>query len=158
MSSSDSAIARVVVSTDRRASRTKISTTSGSTDGTQRVMVTPSGGRASRPLLLEGTERVAGGPEGGAHQHQVFHQDALPFGRQVGRGEEKAQGDQERDRRAQAPDDRQLPVADGSIDLFAFSPPFNVRKQYGLDARGHAVDDALPYDEYLELARRISIG
>jgi hypothetical protein len=29
--------------------------------------------------------------------------------------------------------------------------------QYGLDARGQSVDDAMPYDEYLELARRILV-
>jgi site-specific DNA-methyltransferase (adenine-specific) len=54
-------------------------------------------------------------------------------------------------------DARQLPLPDGSIDLFAFSPPFNVGMHYGLDARGQSVDDALPYDEYLELARRILV-
>jgi DNA modification methylase len=54
-------------------------------------------------------------------------------------------------------DARQLPLSDSSIELFAFSPPFNVGMQYGLDAHGQSVDDALPYDEYLELARRILV-
>jgi site-specific DNA-methyltransferase (adenine-specific) len=54
-------------------------------------------------------------------------------------------------------DARQLPLDDESIDLFAFSPPFNVGMHYGLDARGRPIDDALPYDDYLQLARDILI-
>ncbi len=54
-------------------------------------------------------------------------------------------------------DARRLPLPDGSIELFAFSPPFNVGMQYGVDAHGQPVDDALPYDTYLELARSILV-
>jgi hypothetical protein len=52
-------------------------------------------------------------------------------------------------------DARHLPLADDSIDLFAFSPPFNVGMTYGLDRDGRPIDDDLPYDVYLQLARDI---
>jgi DNA modification methylase len=52
-------------------------------------------------------------------------------------------------------DARHLPLADGSIDLFAFSPPFNVGMTYGLDRDGQPIDDDLPYDVYLQLAHDI---
>jgi site-specific DNA-methyltransferase (adenine-specific) len=54
-------------------------------------------------------------------------------------------------------DARQLPLTDGSIDLFVFSPPFNVGMQYGLDERGQPINDDLPYDGYLQLARDILV-
>jgi site-specific DNA-methyltransferase (adenine-specific) len=49
-------------------------------------------------------------------------------------------------------DARRLPLGKRSIDLFAFSPPFNVGMRYGLDAHGQPIDDALPYDDYLRFA------
>jgi site-specific DNA-methyltransferase (adenine-specific) len=52
-------------------------------------------------------------------------------------------------------DARHLPLADGSIDLFAFSPPFNVGMNYGLDVHGQPIDDQVPYAAYLQLARAI---
>jgi site-specific DNA-methyltransferase (adenine-specific) len=54
-------------------------------------------------------------------------------------------------------DARQLPLADDSIDLFAFSPPFNVGMRYGLDERGQPIADELAYDTYLQLARAILV-
>jgi hypothetical protein len=50
-------------------------------------------------------------------------------------------------------DARRLPVPDGSVELFAFSPPFNVGMNYGVDEDGQPIDDALPYEDYLQFAR-----
>jgi site-specific DNA-methyltransferase (adenine-specific) len=52
-------------------------------------------------------------------------------------------------------DTRRLPLPDGSIDLFAFSPPFNVGMNYGLDECGAPIDDELPYADYLQFAREV---
>jgi DNA modification methylase len=50
-------------------------------------------------------------------------------------------------------DARHLPLADGAINLFAFSPPFNVGMNYGLDRDGQPIDDELSYAAYLQFAR-----
>src|SRR6266568_2104626 len=61
-----------------------------------------------------GAERVSGRPGRGSEQDQVLHQETLRVRRQVGRGEQEAEGDYELDARAQTADGREPrpPVTD----------------------------------------------